>query len=1185
MKSYRLEAREVGGRTINRGTAWAIDRDLIATAFHVVSDEAKERWLHELADVSYWLICDDAITEIELESVNCDSSADVAVLRVLPPLNDAKRPSLQSLHVCEWGAAVGSYWSAPSYPALAGAASVTLTGTIKGVRLEGGSDVFELLVSEGGDVSWVGASGSPVISDGRVIGLILTELPGAATQDAVSVQPALSLSRLAQSAEIRNGFHDLVANSGIAQLKTLAALLPQAAGIEDSVALAEFITTHAFSYGVRGMLDILEQLPDTQEKRTYALSLVKLAFDNERGDWPCTALRDNRNWDRHADHPIPQSLEDAWTLFTHLECWHESLRQMVQKLLSSLETVKLRRGLFLRLERLDLLAPFQVLCDELADLITDIEEDIGSSDNQQLESNTRDATTRIRLHIHPTTPRGTCFFLMGSSGSGKTHFLEWLIRQQNATELVLPVAWPKMVVPTVSSLEGEILVALRKATGRSFETLAQFQEALDRFENARAHIYHKYSLGNLPQRSKVVITFDNMQNVLSDVRSSGAACVAMQELINDATRYHSVRWVVTLQDTFFDRLAMPVEPPSFWEEYGFIGSAERASSGAVTVSAKGGWIDLDRICVHDGVGQAILAQSFGDNWSVAVALDDDIGPAHLRTGALRRYMALPWFAWILVSLGENWCINALHSGDLNHISIVDELHMKKVLPLGDSEASRMELGRYLRAIAAAMLPGDGSRLDDHDFSGDSEMRCTEAKILFVADHFRDALGRFITSGLLKRHDGYQVRLDVEFVMLWGYEAAKYLKLVLTGQDSATIATRLCADLARAEDDLLMLKESTLEFLLMLADRQNAHEIIDTILTLAVHELGSNAAAILFAAPKLSSSIQQHIAHFNVQSRAAVGATGPDRRLLLAAMMFAEWADPAAFTPSERLDFVRAHYRSIGEFGFSSYYRAVAIEILDEVTDLDTLRACMVSLNRCEQAGLAKDLATLVVERMFNIGWWRGASDEENSAVIQTVLRYAAESFETAKEDYRQRQAPTSDKRVLSEPRSGPRSSWRREFFREWVLHEVCTRLVEELAPVPAFKILEHYGWFNVGGRGDLHIEMEREATLAMGHYFHGAPHLLRAPKGGAGRDFISLVNNLAALRTEQRMLAFNMIVHTKPTSGLYNQKLSQEFIPLLETLANDPKVAQKKRFRGVYKSTVGKELRIAHNQPKFRKGK
>lgn len=1183
MNSYRLEARKADGGIINRGTAWVIDRGLIVTAFHVVADST-ERWLHEIADVGYWLVCDDALSGIPLESVSCDSSADLALLKLSTRDGVAIRPSLQPLPVCEWGAAVGSSWFAPGYPELAGVAPVTLTGTVKNVRLGPGGDVFELFVAEGGSESWAGASGSPVHTDGNVIGIILTELPDAATQDAVSVQPALALVRLAQAKSLRARFQDLLANCASTHLRAiaLAAILPSAMRMDNSLELAEALAAHGMSYGVRGIQDILEQLPDTQEKRAYTLELAASTFDAEPTDWPRRPQQDDAHWERHTRHSVPRSLEDRWTSFMQSGSWLSSLVLIVDKLSHSVEAVALRRGLPQRLERLNFLAPFRQLCNELVELIDDIEDDIGTGGDGHSEG-ARDAIARLRDHIHPATPRGTCFFLMGSSGSGKTHFLEWLMRREDSAQLILPVAWPKTAVPTVSSLEGEIMMALGKATGRTFSSLTQFQEALDRLEKARTDCYPEYSHSTLPRRPKLVIAFENLQTVLSDVKSSAATCRALQDLIEDASRHHSVRWLVTLQDTCFDRLTMPVGGPSFWEEYGFIDAIEPANGAPEVVSAKGGWIDLDRICVRDGVGWAILTQAFGADFRAAVGFDDRIGQARLRSGALRRYMALPWFAWILVSMGEEWCIARLQSGDLNHIRIVDELHKKKVLPLVESPSARKQLLRYLKVVAAAMLPGDGRRFDDHNFSNDSEARSIEAKMLFVPDQFREALERFIASNLLKQQDTHQVRLEVEFVMLWGYEGARYLQLVLAGKDSASIIARLCADLASAEDDLLMLKESVLEFLLMFADQEGATGIVDAILAITPTELGDSAAAILFAAPKLSSSVQQRVARFDVQTRATFNSATPGRRLLLATMMFAEWADPAAFAPAERLDLVRAHYRSIAVYGFASYYRAVAFDIINEVADLNGLRACMVSLNGCEQAGLAKDMAIRVVDRLFRMARERDSNGDGFRAVIETIVHYASDSVVAAKADYFQRAAPKSEKPALTEPRGVPRSSWTREFFREWVLQEVCNRLVREREPVPTFIAMKSCGWFDVGGKGDLHIEMEREATLAMGHYFHGAPDLLGSKKSKAGREFIALVNQLVQEDSNARMIAFNLLVHTEPTGGLFNRRISDDFIPLLEILAKDPKVANMARFQGVYKMTVGREMKNARKSRTFRK--
>ncbi len=1173
MNSYRLEARKADGTCIKRGTAWAIDEELIVTAFHVVAD-GTGKWLHEIADIRYWLMCGGAPTGIALEKVSCDSDADVALLRLASRAAGRPGPSLQTLPIGEWGAAVGSGWSAPGYPSLAGDAQVTLTGTIKAVRLGPGGDVFELHVAEGSAESWAGASGSPLHVNGRVVAMIVTELPGAATQDAVSVQRALSLWRLAESATLQVGFHNLVEAGPRALLEALAANWPEYDESEAPHSLVEAVVAHGTAYGVRGMLKILEQLPDTHERRTYTSELLISTFGPDLTDWPRKPLIDDRKWDRHADNAIPPSLQLAWTSFVATESWETSLSLMMDQLKGALEAVSLSRGLAQRLKTLNFAAPFGQLCVELLELLDSIEGEIDLAIPEQSGRSARKAIAQLRWHIHRGTPRGRCFFVMGSSGTGKTHFLEWLVKRPKQAALVVTVAWPTTTVLTAALLEGEIMAVLLRATGRKFATLTQFQEALDRFENSWAIYCDGHFRSSGRQRPILVIAFDNMQTVLSGPQSASAACAALQALIEDATRYNSVRWLFMLQHTFFDRLTMPADGPSFWSEYGWIDDDAPAQAAPTTSFAKAGWIDLDRICVHDGVGQAILSQAFGAEWNKATLLDDDsVRAASLRNGMLQRYMALPWFSWVLASMGEQWCIGVLQSGDLNHIRIVKELHKKKVAPLNESDTMRMQLGRYVRAVAAAMLPGDGSRPRDNSFDRDVAARCVEAKMPFVDDQLFDALDQLIGSSLMKQIAEFQIQLELEFVMLWGYEGAKYLQQVLAGKDRDTITERLCTDLASAAEDRLMLKESVLEFLLMIADQNCASGMIEAIVALAPHGLGDSAAAILFAAPKLGRSTQQLIARFDVEPGVIDDASMPSRRLLLARMMFAEWADPAAFTPAERLDFMRTQYRNIRAVGFASYYRAVAYAILDDVADVVALCPCLLSLNGCERAGLAEPLARRVVERLFDLARKTESGIDPLHTVIETVRLYAIDSLDCAKEDYQARKAPRRDETVPGESHSQSGSSGDREFFREWVLHYVCTWVVKALEPVPAFLAFRRSGWFEVGGKGDLHIEMEREATLAIGHYFHGDQRLFEEGRRGVGAKFKELIRDLVdAVDPDTRKLAFHLMFHTEPTGGRNEHCIHHSFIPMLESLATDRKLAAMKRFRSLYTNTVKRDL-------------
>lgn len=158
---------------------------LVVTAFHVVGNRSTAKWFHEAdTSFSYWLDPGNTLL-CPLVPRFKDPYEDLAILEIVGvwtpdfPLPMSEREFVRT----------GASWRTRGFPSEGAfqGKSFGLTGTVSQYDPGRPSRHLQLYIQQGTHISWKGMSGSPVVVDGEVVGVLTDELPGANSCWATSI--------------------------------------------------------------------------------------------------------------------------------------------------------------------------------------------------------------------------------------------------------------------------------------------------------------------------------------------------------------------------------------------------------------------------------------------------------------------------------------------------------------------------------------------------------------------------------------------------------------------------------------------------------------------------------------------------------------------------------------------------------------------------------------------------------------------------------------------------------------------------------------------------------------------------------------------------------------------------------------------------------------------------------------
>jgi|GEM_PF-2705800 len=743
---------------------------------------------------------------------------------------------------------------------------------------------------------------------------------------------------------------------------------------------------------------------------------------------------------------------------------------------------------------------------------------------------------------------GKCFLVVGSAGSGKTHFVTSIMGERNNREkgqdyLILKLSFPYRN----ETLEELILNEIQKASGIQWQSLEDFDSFLEKSYKKRDFaglkllqaIFGENSKSSMI-KTKLVVAIDDLHEWLS--RKPGFL-KELTRFITSHTRLHSLYWLLTINYNCYHYLSRDDE--DMFLTYSWIDTRDSYEKPRVEIVHHiAGWFVLDEFNRMKGVGMRILRRELEvENREVSLALD-----YISRDEVIFSKISSPFTAWTLLELKSELPLTEIV--DLNYIEFVERFWAKRTAGYSKGEEALLKqcclfIARYFADTwdFFPVLPRLKNKL-----AGYAE----EISELQDRNKLESTLAKLQEENLLCTFAAEENSIPVEKVQVrhetfWEWQLADCLLVSgnIVRQPVNQAQKELETWFARAEGDDY--KEGIFEFMLLMVEQRvkkddMGRRFIEEFWDLGFHSPHLPGSAVWFAAPKVPVHIQLHlIARINRSKYRA-----SSKRELFAYMNFLSEVSPQVIDLHSRLKLLQKNLGKIKQSGFVYYYFFIARKMIAAISDNRELAALMFLLRGCEELGIADQLAAAVVHRLFRNIW-----PHEDDKDIDVDGLYST-AFESLKEylALENKYAPHDYKKIKKQRHQG---KWERFLFREWVLFEFTHYLVR-VKGVEAFYLLKEWKWFRpeyFGFKHQVVLEMEREATIAVG-WSYRVSYAWADPKNDPMLKVLKSL--LKSKKVRERKLAFHLIRHTVPAEGDVGVLINPSLRPFLRKIHKDPEM-------------------------------
>ncbi|WP_354263363.1 serine protease [Arthrobacter sp. OAP107] len=749
------------------------------------------------------------------------------------------------------------------------------------------------------------------------------------------------------------------------------------------------------------------------------------------------------------------------------------------------------------------------------------------------EASRKDGTDRTRMDLYANARRiarllhsecydpkyGALLAIMGSWGAGKSR----LIHEIEASSSLDQERLILNLTPTHSTeLEVDVLTKANAMLDVDFGRIADLAEHLE----TRLHKY-------------LVIILDDFHTA---AEANSNLLQAFEQVVAECTLFPSIRWIVTADVSHFDSIVHRHQE-KFWLQYAYQPSE----------NAGVGWLDLDANNLRHRVGFGVLHSVHDDH------LDAQLREVERDSSLFDQGLQLlcnPLPAWLcLERTGPR--SRSLDVG-LNHQDFVRaywDACMASLTRLPtEQDAIRRVFGLLVRRTAEQP----------------SQLRVSEEEIFtYVREHARlpelsqpsdvkHFLGLLVDAGLLSRlskgvdEDGIeQFDMHPSIAPVW----ADHISRTLTKRESTTAAPGALGTIllqwGQLASDGDWLAEAVCEFYLEFLPWDNDAEAKSR--RIWTEWAGSPNLAkppLLLAAIWAPAAAQSALAALMRSGQLRLAS----KREVFALLRLVGLASSEQWRCHQRLYALAPYYSVLGEEGLGDYFAYMAAQVIS-APQLVTRReyaSVLLSLFDVDHVGDTRPIVRSLVEtgdRLFN---------ESVIIWLLELLKF----FRKEGEAGTRRVLKHSDEGDLGNQTRIGREHRRVESFSKQLGHAVVAKIVTDHGLLAVDMFLDA-GWYAADRKSNLRpaiaLRLQTDANVEVGKLFK--PHSTELAKA-----YISVIKDLVDgkkkgrrgevrySRGEQRLIAFFLIRHSRPTNGDQAVSVDERLRPMLATVADDPDV-------------------------------
>jgi len=878
---------------------------------------------------------------------------------------------------------------------------------------------------------------------------------------------------------------------------------------------------------------------------------------------------------------LPSPVLSWWTKFITEKPWHEVMQRELSSIAELAKKIPELSGLGKRaydladrlIPRDESSSPYtyytiltelekavtEIDIEDTEELIHDLREQVdaaqrpGADSNPDAEEklfNARNLLRELRgLRASIELPSfRRCFPVIGSLGSGRTHFIASLLGStpggsaQDSENANQP--WCEnynfilllLNQSSTKSLEETILDEINQASGLQWRSLEEF----DRFLQAGAS-----------QRIRCGIAIDDLQRWLQNRDKFTNAVDELTQFIESNTSLYSLYWLFTLQDTSYSQVQLfnrLLRTHSYFQTEALPDVIPRQQQTKENlVSHFSGWLALDDLNRDEEFGLKLI------NEGLALQGKSLPDPNLLRENkSILRNLVKPFIASVLLDLQSEQKIDLQRIATLSYTRFVEDFWKKRQDEF-TTEYNRIRSGdrddwSEALNVVAETLSKTGEFNPSQKNLEKSVVELARLENYQAPEEMSTAvIAALIKSGLLKRYKTpdpqkpgtEEYKISFEFEPFWELHLANQIRAwkSFTQLDEAAAWAELVNWFGVVESDEI--EEGILEFLLLLLDTDaavdsNKRGLVSFIQRSVIDCPELPEEALWFSGVNASHDSQAMLMKL-------VGQTNKEfevPRLLHSIMYFLVESLPEVRKTPARFQILQPHFQDIHRASFSAYFLYASRRLLRQARDNVSVRRSMRYLGGSEVLGITEALASLTVDVLFSKAEEEFGELNDNclASLVEVIVEYLRESNEEAKKEY--------DRRAKSD-------RWERFFYREWVLRYFCSRLVQ-VKGIAAYQILDGVHWYDpeqVKIKWPISVEMHREANFALGDWYR--MHRFRE----GAEDYVNLIRGLVYNGDfADREIAFYLIRHSEATHGEKGVVVDGEFAPMLEVIFLDPKL-------------------------------